>query len=95
MQREETEYGYGGFSATERRWSDESVSQAAMWEERWRYKRLKSDDPAKPRQIVIDCLLAPQMTPKDIVVYLSSTYTFDPALPSRFFSTHSCTFQTL
>ena len=53
-----------------------------MWEERWRYKHLKTDDPVKPRQIVIDHLLSPHMTPHDIVVDSSGTYTFDPTLPS-------------
>ena len=53
-----------------------------MWEERWRYKHLKTDDPVKPRQIVIDHLLSPHMTPHDSVVDSSSTYTFDPTLPS-------------
>ena len=70
------------FSVAERNGSNESVSRAAMWEERWRYKHLKTDDPYKPRQIVIDHLLATLMTPKDIVVDSSSTYTFDPTLPS-------------
>ena len=84
--REQTEHGFGGFSVAERNWSSESVSRAAMWEERWRYKHLKTDDPVKPRQIVIDHLLAPHMTPKDIGVDSSGTYTFDPTLPSSEYS---------
>ena len=80
--REQTEHGFGVLSVTERIWSSESVSRAAMGEERWRYKHLKTDGPVKPRQIVIDHLLDPHMTPKAIVVESSSTYTFDPTLPS-------------
>ena len=53
-----------------------------MWEELWRYKHLKTDDPVKPRQIVIEHRLASHMTPKDIVVDSSSTYTVDPTVTS-------------
>ena len=80
--REQAEHGYGVFPVAERNWSNEKVSRAAMWEERWRYKHLKTVDPVKPRQIVIDHLLAPQMTPKDTGVDSSSAYTFDLTLPS-------------
>ena len=58
-----------------------SAGRAAMWEERWRYKHLMTDDPVKPRQIFIDHLLSPHMTPHDIVVDSSNIYTFDPTLP--------------
>ena len=76
------------FSVAERIWNIESVGRAAMWEERWRYKHLKTDDPVNPRQIVIDHLLSPHMTPFDIVVDSSSAYTFDPTLPSsKYFRT--------
>ena len=74
--------GFGVFSVAERIWSIESVGRAATWEERWRYKHLETDDPVKPHQIVIDHLLSPHMTPHDTVVDSSSTYTFDPTLPS-------------
>ena len=66
----------------EREWNFSNVVAAVAWEERWRYKHRKSDDPVKPRQIVVDYMLSPHITPFDFLSQDDAVVTLDPSLPS-------------
>ena len=79
--REQTEHGPGVFVVVEREWPIEAVRPATSWEERWRYKHRKTDDPIKPRQIVADHLLVPHRLPDDACCDRLGGCCFDFTLP--------------